>query len=61
MNKQTIMLALFIAFGVVLVTGLIVIPVIEEAEARSNTASERNKGQQGDSSSGGNRHSQHHT
>ena len=39
----------------VLVTGLIAIPVVEEADARSSTASDRNKGQQGDSSSGGKR------
>ena len=34
LNQQTIMLALFLAMGVVLVTGLIAIPVIEEADAR---------------------------
>ena len=33
MNQQTVMLALFVALGVVLVTGLIAIPVIEEAFA----------------------------
>ena len=50
MNQQTLMLALFMVLGVVLITGLIAIPVIEEADARSNTASDNNKGQQGDSS-----------
>jgi hypothetical protein len=49
------MLALFVALGVVLVTGLVVIPVVEEVDARSSTASDRNKGQQGDSSSEGKR------
>jgi hypothetical protein len=37
----------------VLVTGLVAIPVMKEAEARSDTASERNKKQQGDESSEG--------
>jgi hypothetical protein len=48
MNQQTLMLALFLVLGVVLVTGLIAIPILEEADARSSTASERNKGQQGE-------------
>ena len=55
LNQQTIMLALFIAMGVVLVTGLIAIPVIEEAQARSSTAEENNKGKQGEESSEGKR------
>jgi hypothetical protein len=38
MKNQELMLALFIVFGVVLVTGLIAIPVIE-AEARCNHTS----------------------
>ena len=47
---KTKILALFIVLGAVLVTGLVAIPVMEEADARSNTDSERNKGQQEDSS-----------
>jgi hypothetical protein len=43
------------ALGVVLVTGLIAIPVIEEADARSSIAEENNKGKQGEESSGGKR------
>ena len=35
MNQQTLMLALFMVLGVVLVTGLIAVPVIEEADATS--------------------------
>jgi hypothetical protein len=34
MNQQTIMLALFVALGVILVGGLVVVPVIEEADAK---------------------------
>ena len=34
MNQQTLMLALFMVLGVVLVTGLIAVPVIEEADAK---------------------------
>lgn len=45
-----------------LVTGLIAIPAIEEVDvdARSSTASDRNKGQQGDSSNGGKRNGEGH-
>ena len=50
MYYKTKILALFIVLGAVLVTGLVAIPVMEEADARSNTDSERNKGQQEDSS-----------
>jgi hypothetical protein len=39
-----------------LVAGLVVIPAIHEAQARSLTATLNNKGQQGDSASGGKRH-----
>jgi hypothetical protein len=42
MNQQTFMLALFMVLGVVLVTGLIAVPVIEEAQA----ADDKNKGKQ---------------
>jgi len=38
-----------------LIAGLIAIPVLEEAKAISSTALDRNKGQQGDSASGGKR------
>ena len=41
------MIALLAVLGMVLVTGLVALPVIEEADARSDTASDRNKGQQG--------------
>ena len=51
MNQQTLMLALFVALGAVLVTGLIAIPVIEEAQA----ADDRNKGKQGEIKSKGKR------
>jgi hypothetical protein len=37
--KQEIMIALLAVLGVILVTGLIAIPLNEEAEARSDTAS----------------------
>jgi hypothetical protein len=47
-NTNTLMLAVFIALGAVLVAGLVVIPVIHEAQARSLTATLNNKGQQGD-------------
>jgi len=55
MNQQTLMLALFIALSAVVVTGLIAIPVLEEAHARSQTAEDRNKGQQGNAASDGKR------
>lgn len=48
MNQQTIMLALFVALGVVVVTGLIAIPVIE-----AQAADDRNKGKQGEIKSKG--------
>ena len=41
------MIAIFIALGLVLVAGLVIIPAIDEAHARSATALERYKGQQG--------------
>ena len=49
------MLAALVALGVILVAGLVVIPAIHEAQAISSTALDRNKGQQGDSASGGKR------
>lgn len=49
------MVAILMGMGVVLVAGLVVIPAIQEAQARSATATERNKGQQGELSSGGKR------
>ena len=54
-TTDTVMLAIFVALGVMLVAGLVVIPVIHEAQARSLTAALRDKGQQGDFSSGGKR------
>jgi uncharacterized membrane protein YjgN (DUF898 family) len=54
MNQRSIiMLAVLTALGVVLVAGLIAIPAIDEAHARSSIASARNKGQQGFVKSGG--------
>jgi hypothetical protein len=55
MYEKMKILTLFIAIGAVLVSGLVAIPMMEEADARSQTASDRNKGQQGDSSSTGKR------
>jgi hypothetical protein len=55
LKTNTLMLVVFVAFGVMLVAGLVVIPVIHEAQARSLTATLNNKGQQGDSASGGKR------
>jgi hypothetical protein len=54
-NTNTIMLSVVVALGLVLVVGLVVIPVIHEAQAISSTALDRRKGVQGDSSSGGKR------
>ena len=54
-NTNTLMLAVFIALGAVLVAGLVVIPVLHEAQARCLTATLNNKGQQGDSASDGKR------
>jgi hypothetical protein len=54
MNRtNNAMLAIFLALGVVLVLGLVVIPAIHEAQARSLTAVFRDKGQQGFAQSGG--------
>jgi hypothetical protein len=50
---NTLVLATFMALGVMLVVGLAVIPAIDQAHARNPIASARNKGQQGFSSSGG--------
>jgi hypothetical protein len=52
-QTNTVMLAIFVALGVVLVAGLLVIPAIDQAQARSVTASTRNKGQRGFEQSGG--------
>ena len=52
-NQELMLTALFLALGVVLVTRLIAIPASEEADARSLTASECNKGQQGEEGSEG--------
>jgi hypothetical protein len=54
MNQtNTLMVAIFMALGVMLVAGLVVIPAIHEAQARSLTAELRNKGQRGFEQSGG--------
>jgi hypothetical protein len=56
MNQtNTLMLGMFIALGVMLVVGLVVIPALHEAQARSLTAVFRDKGQRGDDASGGKR------
>ena len=47
------MFAIFIALGLVVVVDFVVLPAIDEAQARSAIASERNKGQQGFAQSGG--------
>lgn len=47
-----------IALAVVMIAGLIAIPVLEQAEAANPTSESRDKGQQGDRSSGGKRHGQ---
>ena len=54
MNQtNTLVLATFMALGVMLVVGLAVIPAIDQAQARSAIASARNKGQRGFEQSGG--------
>ena len=55
MNQtNTLMVAILIAFGVILVAGLVVIPTIEQAAHASNAISDsRNKGQRGFDKSGG--------
>lgn len=50
-QTNTLMLTIFVALGAMLV----VIPVVHEAQARSSTATSRDKGQQGDLASGGKR------
>ena len=51
---NTLMLAVFIALGVVLVAGLVVVPAIHEAQASNAISDSRNKGQQGFTKSKGN-------
>jgi len=53
--RDQLMVAIFVALGAALVAGLVLIPVIHEAQARSLTAVFRDKGQQGDFASGGKR------
>ena len=54
MNQtNTLMLAIFVALGLVAVVGFVVLPAIDEAHARNAIASARNKGQQGFRQSGG--------
>jgi hypothetical protein len=54
MNQtNNLMFAIFIALGLVVVVGFVVLPAIDEAHARNSIASERNKGQQGFAQSGG--------
>jgi hypothetical protein len=51
-NVNTVLVIIFLAGAIVVIGGLIVIPVIEEAEAANPTSESRNKGQQGDIASG---------
>jgi hypothetical protein len=55
-NTNTLMVAIFVALGVVLIAGLMVIPAIDEAHARNAVASERNKGQRGSEQGRGHLH-----
>jgi mono/diheme cytochrome c family protein len=57
--QNQLMVAIFVALGVMLVAGLVVIPAINEAQARSDTALTNNKGQQGVIKSKGNCHGCH--
>ena len=52
---NTVILSLVVALGLALIVGLVIIPALHEAQARSLTATLNNKGQQGDSASGGKR------
>jgi len=53
---NTLLLGIFVMLGVMLVVGLVVIPATHEAHASNTISDSRNKGQQGDSASNGNRH-----
>jgi hypothetical protein len=53
MNQTNIVMMFAIFLVAALAVGLVVIPVLEEAHARSAIASARNKGQQGFIKSGG--------
>jgi hypothetical protein len=45
-NTNTLMLTIFVALGIMLVAGLVVIPAIHEAHASNEISNSRNKGQQ---------------
>jgi hypothetical protein len=49
------MVAIFVALGVTLVAGLVLIPVLEEAQAISSTALSKRYGQNGELKSNGRR------
>jgi hypothetical protein len=54
MNQtNNLMVAIFVALGLIVVVGFVVLPAIDEAHARNAIASARNKGQQGFTQSGG--------
>ena len=44
-DRNTILVSLVVAFGVMLVAGLTVIPTIHEAQASNSISDSRNKGQ----------------
>ena len=52
-HTNTVMVAIFVALGVMLVAGLVVIPTIYEAHASNAISDSRNKGRQGFTQSGG--------
>ena len=54
-NTHALMVAVFVAFGLMLVAGLIAIPVLEEAKAISDTALSKRFGQNGELKSKGKR------
>ena len=54
-SETTIMLSLAIALAIALVAGLVVVPVIEEAQAANPISDANNKGKRGESASGGKR------
>ena len=54
-NPNTVIALFFVAVAVMLIGGLAVIPALQEAEAANGTSESRNKGQQGDKASRGNR------
>jgi hypothetical protein len=54
-TTTSLMAMLTIALAIALVGGLVVVPAIEQAHAANSISDARNKGKQGDLSSGGKR------